>query len=96
MIPLVSSHVQALGGSHVYVGLMGSMYSGFQLGSGPLIVITLCYYHIFTFHSTHGHHRALNLHIIFIDPRFKPGRYNHKLYRYNHKETLLLTDLGVP
>lgn len=69
MIPLVSSHVQALGGSHVYVGLMGSMYSGFQLGSGPLIVITLLYYHIFTFHSTHGHHRALNLRIIFIDPR---------------------------
>ncbi|XP_073948493.1 major facilitator superfamily domain-containing protein 9-like isoform X2 [Choristoneura fumiferana] len=37
VIPLVSSHVQALGGNHVYVGLMGSMYSGFQLGSGPLI-----------------------------------------------------------
>lgn len=38
IIPLVPSHVRAMGGSHICVGLLGSLYAGFQLGSGPLMV----------------------------------------------------------
>ncbi|CAH4031556.1 major facilitator superfamily domain-containing protein 9-like [Pieris brassicae] len=37
IVPLIPSHVRQLGGSHIYVGILGSVYSGFQLGSGPLI-----------------------------------------------------------
>lgn len=38
IVPLVAGHVREMGGNHVYVGLLGSIYAGFQLGSGPLIV----------------------------------------------------------
>ncbi|XP_026737440.1 major facilitator superfamily domain-containing protein 9-like [Trichoplusia ni] len=37
IVPLVSGHVRNLGGSHLYVGLLGSIYAGFQLVSGPII-----------------------------------------------------------
>nr|NP_001298766.1 uncharacterized protein LOC106115595 [Papilio xuthus]BAM18522.1 unknown secreted protein [Papilio xuthus] len=37
IVPLVPNHIRQLGGNHIYVGLLGSIYSGFQLGSGPLI-----------------------------------------------------------
>ncbi|XP_061711077.1 major facilitator superfamily domain-containing protein 9-like isoform X1 [Cydia pomonella] len=37
IVPLIASHVRTLGADHVYVGLMGSIYSGFQLASGPLL-----------------------------------------------------------
>lgn len=37
IVPLVASHVRDMGGNHLYVGLLGSIYAGFQLGSGPLI-----------------------------------------------------------
>ncbi|CAH2071530.1 unnamed protein product, partial [Iphiclides podalirius] len=37
IVPLVPNHVRQLGGNHIYIGLLGSIYSGFQLGSGPLI-----------------------------------------------------------
>ncbi|XP_068631098.1 major facilitator superfamily domain-containing protein 9-like [Battus philenor] len=37
IVPLVPNHVRQMGGNHLYVGLLGSIYSGFQLGSGPLI-----------------------------------------------------------
>ncbi|KAF9801722.1 hypothetical protein SFRURICE_014876 [Spodoptera frugiperda] len=37
IVPLVAGHVREMGGNHVYVGLLGSIYAGFQLGSGPLI-----------------------------------------------------------
>ncbi|CAK1546145.1 unnamed protein product [Leptosia nina] len=37
IVPLIPSHVRQLGASHIYVGILGSVYSGFQLGSGPLI-----------------------------------------------------------
>ncbi|KOB66723.1 Major facilitator superfamily domain-containing protein 9, partial [Operophtera brumata] len=37
IIPLVPSHVRAMGGNHICVGLLGSLYNGFQLGSGPLM-----------------------------------------------------------
>lgn len=38
IIPLVPGHVRKMGANHIYVGLLGSIYAGFQLGSGPLIV----------------------------------------------------------
>ena len=38
IVPLVAGHVRQMGGNHLYVGLLGSVYAGFQLGSGPLIV----------------------------------------------------------
>ncbi|XP_028025899.1 major facilitator superfamily domain-containing protein 9-like [Bombyx mandarina] len=37
IIPLVPGHVRKMGANHIYVGLLGSIYAGFQLGSGPLI-----------------------------------------------------------
>ncbi|VVC97601.1 unnamed protein product [Leptidea sinapis] len=37
IVPLIPNHVRQLGGNHIYIGLLGSIYSGFQLGSGPLI-----------------------------------------------------------
>ncbi|KAJ0178884.1 hypothetical protein K1T71_005659 [Dendrolimus kikuchii] len=37
VIPLVPSHVRKMGANHIYVGLLGSIYAGWQLGSGPLI-----------------------------------------------------------
>ncbi|KAJ8733371.1 hypothetical protein PYW08_001669 [Mythimna loreyi] len=37
IVPLVAGHVRQMGGNHLYVGLLGSIYAGFQLGSGPLI-----------------------------------------------------------
>lgn len=50
IIPLVAGHVRQMGGNHLYVGLLGSIYAGFQLGSGPFIVssssaITLVFMH---------------------------------------------------
>ncbi|XP_045494258.1 major facilitator superfamily domain-containing protein 9-like [Colias croceus] len=37
IVPLIPNHVRQMGGNQLYIGLLGSMYSGFQLGSGPLI-----------------------------------------------------------
>ncbi|XP_026755505.2 major facilitator superfamily domain-containing protein 9-like [Galleria mellonella] len=37
IVPLVPGHVRKMGANHIYVGLLGSIYAGFQLGSGPLI-----------------------------------------------------------
>lgn len=37
IIPLVPNHVRQMGANHIIVGLLGSIYAGFQLGSGPLI-----------------------------------------------------------
>lgn len=44
IVPLVANHVRALGGNHIYVGLLGSIYSIFQLASGPLIVSCIKYH----------------------------------------------------
>lgn len=38
IVPLVPAHVRQMGASHVAVGALGSVYSGFQLGSGPIMV----------------------------------------------------------
>ncbi|XP_049870036.1 major facilitator superfamily domain-containing protein 9-like [Pectinophora gossypiella] len=37
ILPLVPAHARQLGASHVAVGLLGSVYATFQLGSGPLV-----------------------------------------------------------
>ncbi|XP_077288115.1 major facilitator superfamily domain-containing protein 9-like [Arctopsyche grandis] len=37
VVPLISSHVISLGGTHFIVGLMGSFYCGLQLFSGPIL-----------------------------------------------------------
>ncbi|XP_053603898.1 major facilitator superfamily domain-containing protein 9-like [Plodia interpunctella] len=37
IIPLVPGHARKMGANHIHVGLLGSIYAGFQLGSGPLI-----------------------------------------------------------
>nr|XP_026496826.1 major facilitator superfamily domain-containing protein 9-like [Vanessa tameamea] len=37
IVPLIPNHVRQMGGNHIYIGLLGSIYAGFQLGSGPLI-----------------------------------------------------------
>ncbi|CAG4992099.1 unnamed protein product [Parnassius apollo] len=37
IVPLLPNHVRQMGVNHIYVGLLGSIYSGCQLGSGPLI-----------------------------------------------------------
>ncbi|CAG9795171.1 unnamed protein product [Diatraea saccharalis] len=37
IVPLVPGHVRKMGAGHIYVGLLGSIYAGFQLASGPLI-----------------------------------------------------------
>ncbi|XP_013200177.2 major facilitator superfamily domain-containing protein 9 [Amyelois transitella] len=37
IIPLIASHARKMGANHIDVGLLGSIYAGFQLGSGPLI-----------------------------------------------------------
>ncbi|XP_075971546.1 major facilitator superfamily domain-containing protein 9-like [Anticarsia gemmatalis] len=37
IVPLVPAHVRKMGGNEIYVGLLGSIYAGFQLVSGPLI-----------------------------------------------------------
>lgn len=55
VVPLISSHVLSLGGTHIIVGLMGSFYSGLQLFSSPILVIThltLIYHSIFSFYKT--------------------------------------------
>lgn len=38
IVPLIPNHVKQMGGSQLYIGLLGSIYAGFQLGAGPLIV----------------------------------------------------------
>ncbi|CAG9559672.1 unnamed protein product [Danaus chrysippus] len=37
IVPLIPNHVKQMGGSQLYIGLLGSIYASFQLGSGPLI-----------------------------------------------------------
>ncbi|XP_011561284.3 major facilitator superfamily domain-containing protein 9 [Plutella xylostella] len=37
IVPHVGNYVRSLGGNHVYVGLLGSIYAIFQLVSGPLV-----------------------------------------------------------
>ncbi|XP_063824095.1 major facilitator superfamily domain-containing protein 9-like isoform X2 [Ostrinia nubilalis] len=37
IVPLIPSHVRKMGADLIYVGLLGSIYAGFQLGSGPVI-----------------------------------------------------------
>ncbi|KAJ2952269.1 hypothetical protein O0L34_g4546 [Tuta absoluta] len=36
IVPLLPNHVRSLGGNYIHVGLLGSLYAFFQLGSGPL------------------------------------------------------------
>ncbi|KAI5646525.1 major facilitator superfamily domain-containing protein [Phthorimaea operculella] len=36
IVPLMSDHVRSLGGNYIHVGLLGSLYAFFQLGSRPL------------------------------------------------------------
>lgn len=38
IVPLVPAHVRQMGASHIAVGALGSVYAGFQLGSGPIMV----------------------------------------------------------
>lgn len=37
IVPLIPNNVRQMGGNHIQIGLLGSLYAGFQLGSGPLI-----------------------------------------------------------
>lgn len=37
IVPLIPNHVRQMGGNHICIGLLGSIYAGFQLGSGPFI-----------------------------------------------------------
>ncbi|KAL4706622.1 hypothetical protein ACJJTC_009034 [Scirpophaga incertulas] len=37
IVPLLPGHIRKMGANHIYVGLLGSIYAGFQLCSGPLI-----------------------------------------------------------
>lgn len=37
IVPLISNHVREMGGSHIIIGMMGSIYAGTQLVSSPLI-----------------------------------------------------------
>ncbi|XP_023950521.2 major facilitator superfamily domain-containing protein 9 [Bicyclus anynana] len=37
IVPLIPNHVRQMGANHIYIGLLGSLYAGFQLGSGPLM-----------------------------------------------------------
>lgn len=41
IVPLIPNNVRQMGGNHIQIGLLGSLYAGFQLGSGPLIVSML-------------------------------------------------------
>lgn len=36
--PLLYPHVRSLGASHTTIGLLASLYSGFQIFSGPIFV----------------------------------------------------------
>lgn len=37
IVPLVPQHVRKMGGNEIHIGLLGSIYAGFQLVSGPLL-----------------------------------------------------------
>ncbi|CAH2105592.1 unnamed protein product [Euphydryas editha] len=37
IVPLIPNNVRQMGGNHIQIGLLGSLYASFQLGSGPLI-----------------------------------------------------------
>lgn len=48
IVPLLPAHLRQMGASHIAVGALGSIYSGFQLGLGPIVVS------VFQVHENHA------------------------------------------